>query len=106
MTRAELEQVRAWVERGVRLECGENDDCDACMSGGVTLAMIDAELSRPEAREWRVTAIGNLTGNRLTPEPVASLEAAKQYAEELSSFRCVIEYRTPAGPWEPLGVKS
>ena len=50
MTKTELEQVRAFVALAVRLTPGTT------LQGGDAFAILDAEMAKPEAREWRVLA--------------------------------------------------
>lgn len=78
MTRAELESLREDVAAGLN---------------NLALLRIDAELARPEAREWR----------SVWPSGYAVTCQTKQDAEEerdLSGITICIESRTPAGPWE------
>ena len=50
MTKTELEQVREAL-----WNVNDCADCDSCNeSSQKAIAILDAELARPEAREWRV----------------------------------------------------
>lgn len=80
MTRAELEVLREDVAAGLN---------------NLALLRIDAELAKPEAREWSV----------VWPSGYRDMYATRQHAlDHLAHYDppplIVIESRTPAGPWE------
>lgn len=60
MTRTELEQVRTGLDRllhGLTIEEAEVLPWETVVEGAEdALRLIDAELAKPEAREWRVLA--------------------------------------------------
>lgn len=87
MTREKLEQVRELLEE---------------MSYGQAIAILDAELEKPEEREWRV-AWQKLGGARESgPFVIRSLADAtlSTMRGQLGVTGVRIESRTPAGPWE------
>lgn len=90
MTRAQLERVRAFVVLAVRLTAGTT------VQGGECLDILDAELAKPEALEWRAVWPGGYW------QQYETMERAKYN----SAAGGRIESRTPAGPWERAEVKQ
>ena len=92
MTRTELQQVREalWYLN----QCA---DCDSCNeSSQKALAILDAELAKPEALEWRVSWF---SWRGIERNKFESLEKARDFVARKRSG-CELESRTPAGPWE------
>ncbi len=98
-----------WVKYGSqKLEC-------KCDIGGIVvpaLAIIDAELAKPEAREWRVSheykfagiwsPVSTSLASWTKAEAESFAHSVREAQNETVPLRnVVIESRTPAGPWEP-----
>ena len=112
MTKAELKEVRKVLE--IPSECSA---CCAC-AGHVRTAMrlLDAELAKPEAREWRVAhdvwrcprdgaheLVATDCGELRQSQEDAKRDEARLLHAETGNYRCLnirTEFRTPAGPWE------
>ena len=101
MTRAELEQVRQLLQSSV--------DCCACLNAhGIAehqrmIDRIDAELAKPEAREWGVQFNDGREGldDRVygfIDEIYCRWLVAQDPRRKL--FSRSAESRIPAGPWE------
>lgn len=84
MTRSELGTLREDVAAGL---------------AHLALLRIDAELATPAVREWRVK-VTRKDGTRFTNWRAKNFEEATEMAAPHKNYRCVIECRTPAGPWE------
>lgn len=113
MTRAQLEQVRDVLAAANR-DLGEHHNsrhpapvdfphfrCPVCSTEkferiDVALALLDTELAKPEAREWR-TRWSSWRG--MEERISGSLDAARQAHPR--NVVPLIHSRTPAGPWEP-----
>ena len=102
MTRAELEQVRAavWL---ARLDCcGDpaktHSACSCCGKYDAAKVILDAELAKPEAREWGVKKTERLHITHLTKENAVALLEHTPGGILVSRTK---ESRTPAGPWVP-----
>ena len=96
MTRAELEQVREVV----LFAYGESQRV-AGMTAKVdeALGILNSELAKPEAREWRLTWQGGKS-SPVTDKEVIENYLADALATEVGRQKCPrIESRTPAGPW-------
>jgi hypothetical protein len=89
MTKTELEQVRAFVALAVRLTPGTT------LQGGDAFAILDAELAKPEAREWRVLAEDY--SQCFASE--AEANAAADWLRTNDSGNVYVDSRT-VGPWE------
>lgn len=101
MTREQIQQVREFL---ASIEAtGELIGNEMCRQLDAALAILDAELARPEQREWR--AVPTTTGDgepcRQSPWGFETRERAQKFADQRTEFTVVIESRTPAGPWEP-----
>ena len=91
MTKTEVEQVREalWYVN----QCA---DCDSCNeSSQKALAILDAELAKPEAREWRVVADDH--SQCFWSE--AEANAAADWLRNNDSGNVYVDSRT-VGPWE------
>ena len=91
MTKTEVEQVREalWYVN----QCA---DCDSCNeSSQKELAILDAELAKPEAREWRVVADDH--SQCFWSE--AEANAAADWLRTNDSDNVYVDSRT-VGPWE------
>ena len=91
MTKTEVEQVREalWYVN----QCA---DCDSCNeSSQKALAILDAELAKPEAREWRVVADDH--SQCFWSE--AEANAAADWLRTNDSGNVYVDSRT-VGPWE------
>lgn len=92
MTRTEMQVLREDVAGGLN---------------HLALLRIDAELAKPEEREWRVKwdmryRILNLRApqEQIFLSEKAAHSLAKWCKDDDSYRNILIEYRTPAGPWE------
>lgn len=107
MTRAKKEQVQIALHDAVGLmTLALQDDHDVWGRITSALAILDAELAKPEAREWGTRYIdsdatdGDLSGGYARTGEQARklvLESPRQWA---LVWR-VAASSTPAGPWEP-----
>ena len=91
MTKTELEQVRAFVALAVRLTPGTT------LQGGDAFAILDAELAKPEAREWRVLAEDH--SQCFWSEAEAEANAAADWLRTNDLGNVYVDSRT-VGPWE------
>jgi hypothetical protein len=95
MTRQQMEQVRDALKECV-IQLRLERIFPTAVDGQDALAILDAELARPEVREWRVSYP---SWRGMERSRFASLCAAQSFASHQRS-KCSIESRTPAGPWE------
>jgi len=102
LTRTELEKLRAFVVLAVRLTAGTT------VQGGDALAILDAALAVPEAREWRLTWRGGKSSPTINKQKIYDLSRYPPafMVSMLAEFESLpagkvpsIESRTPAGPW-------
>tara|TARA_R110000868_G_scaffold244840_1_gene501288 strand:+ start:321 stop:632 length:312 start_codon:yes stop_codon:yes gene_type:complete len=100
MTKTELEQVRAALTHGH--EFGLHVRHAACDKA---LAILNAELAKPEAREWRAS----MSGFKIGDPPGRVYSDHEEFSAMVSGwtegnaphhFKLLMESRTPAGPWE------
>ena len=98
MTRAGLERVRAALadmrEQYTPVEDMVPELASMLAKSDEALAILDAELAKPESREWR--AVHRILGHVFSGDCDIKLLPFRFWR---------IESRTPAGPWEPLEVK-
>lgn len=91
MTTAELAQVREAL-----WNVNDCADCDSCNeSSQKALAILDAELARPEAREWRVV----VDDHSQCFWSEAEANAAADWLRTNDSGNVYVDSRT-VGPWE------
>ena len=95
MTKTELEQVREALWTLIDIADGEGA-LNCANDGRESLAILDAELANPEAREWRVSWF---SWRGIERNKFESLEKARDFVARKRSG-CELESRTPAGPWE------
>ena len=93
MTRAQLERVRAFVVLAVRLTAGTT------VQGGECLDILDAELAKPEARQWRVLA----EDHSQCFASKAEADAAADWLRTNDAGNVYVDSRT-VGPWERAEV--
>jgi len=126
MTRAELEQVRNHVA-AVRGGLRHHDLCYPanCSCGTIVeanradkaIAILDAELAKPEVREFRVCYVFGPKLNRDGFGEDGPWDDEVQATAVFNACLAMPEYfvepelhsrvkGTPAGPWEPLEVKG
>lgn len=95
MTKTELEQVRKGLDELIDVADGEGA-LNCANRGRDALAILDAELAKPEALEWRVSWF---SWRGIERNKFESLEKARDFVARKRSG-CELESRTPAGPWE------
>lgn len=106
MTRDQLHQVRDAFDGMAVCPCQE-PECADCAQYRAALAILDAELAKPEEREWRGWWGEPAPMGFQVTEPGTDREQAvvdmTQWCEDNPSFAKLVklESRTPAGPWEP-----
>lgn len=103
MTRTELQQVRATLDTLIDIAAGEGA-WNCANGGGESLAILDAELAKPEvAREWGVQyndVEAGLVDTEIyrNTEREARVIAANDPRRKL--FTRTEAHLVPAGPWE------
>jgi hypothetical protein len=96
LTRTELEKLRAFVVLAVRLTAGTT------VQGGDALAILDAALAVPEAREWRLTWRGGKSSPTINKQKIYDMLAEfNRYRDPADGRDPRIECRTPATEWKP-----
>jgi len=100
MTRAQLDQVREALWTLIDVAEGEGA-LNCANSGRESLAILDAELAKPEAREWRVLAEDH--SQCFTSE--AEADAAADWLRTNDAGSVYVDSRT-VGPWERAEVNK
>lgn len=114
MTRAELEQVRDVVKSAEDFDCQCDGGDDVCHDCGAVLSALDilnAELARPEALEWRMCYVFGQKFNRDGFGEDGPWDSEVQARAILAACSAMPDYFVepelhsrikagPAGPWE------
>ena len=94
MTKTELEQVRKGLDELIDVADGEGA-LNCANRGRDALAILDAELAKPEAREWRVL----VDDHSQCFASEAEANAAADWLRTNDSGNVYVDSRT-VGPWE------
>ena len=94
MTRTELAQVREALWTLIDIADGEGA-LNCANDGRESLDILDAELAKPEAREWRVV----VDAHRQCFASEAEANAAADWLRTNDSGNVYVDSRT-VGPWE------